>query len=150
MQSHNDERMVGNLDALEERRVVFLVRFVDYQQKLAQRYNRKVRPWGFMHRNLILHKAIRSMKDHNARKLAPNWEGPYRVTTTAGAGAYYLEDMEERPFPQPWNVCNLKKYYPQVNDSEGKNSCKMYFNFVNKRRMNNSESMLLYIMLVIH
>lgn len=37
--------------------------------------------------------------DLSARKLAPNWEGPYRVTTIAGTGAYYLEDMNERPLP---------------------------------------------------
>ena len=51
------------------------------------------------------------MKDLNAEKLAPNYEGPYRITTLAGAKAYYLEDMEEIPLPQPWNVNNLKKYY---------------------------------------
>ena len=47
------------------------------------------------------------MKDQNVEKLAPNWEGPYRVTTVAGTGAYYLKNMEERPLPQPWNVSNL-------------------------------------------
>ena len=30
----------------------------------------------------------------------------------AGSGAYYLEDMEERPLPRPWNVSNLKKKIP--------------------------------------
>ena len=62
--------------------------------------------------DLILRKAIRSMRVLNAGKLAPNWEGPYHVTATTRAGTYYLEDMEERPLPRPWNVCNLKKYYP--------------------------------------
>lgn len=52
------------------------------------------------------------MKDHNAGKLALNWERPYRLTAMAGAGAYYLEDTKERPLLRPWNVCNLKKYYP--------------------------------------
>ena len=42
-------------------------------------------------------------------KLAPNWEGPYQVTVVAEIGAYYLEDLEERPLPWPWNVSNLKK-----------------------------------------
>jgi len=51
------------------------------------------------------------MKDQNASKLASNWERPYGVTTMAGTGAFYLEDMEERPLPRLWNVCNLKKYY---------------------------------------
>ena len=40
-----------------------------------------------------------NIKDQGAGKLAPNWESPYRVTTVAGAEAYYLEDMEERPLP---------------------------------------------------
>ena len=44
MQGHNDECMVRNLDAFEERRDMVSVRLADYQQKLAQGYNRKVRP----------------------------------------------------------------------------------------------------------
>ena len=51
------------------------------------------------------------MRDTNAGKLAQIWEGPYRVTAIAGAGAYYLEDTNEVPFPQPWNAHNLKKFY---------------------------------------
>ena len=62
--------------------------------------------------NLVLCKAIGNMKDWNVGKLAPNWEGPYQVTIVVGTGAYYLEDIDERPLPQPWNVYNLKKYYP--------------------------------------
>ena len=30
---------------------------------------------------------------------SPNCEGLYRVTAMVGAGAYYLEDLEERPLP---------------------------------------------------
>ena len=52
-----------------------------------------------------------NMRDTNAGKLAQTWEGPYRVTAIAGAGAYYLEDLDERSLPQPWNVHNLKKFY---------------------------------------
>lgn len=91
--------MIGNLDTLEERRDVVSMRFADYQQKLAEGYNRRVRPQEFVPGDLVLRKAVGSMKDHNAGKLALNWEKPYRVTAMAGAGAYYLEDMEERPCP---------------------------------------------------
>ena len=52
----------------------------------------------------MLWKALRNARDASAGKLAPNWEGPYRVTIITGAGAYYLEDMDERPLPRPWNV----------------------------------------------
>ena len=47
----------------------------------------------------------------NVGKLAPTWEGPYRVTAIISIGAYYLEDLDERPLPRPWNVHNLKKFY---------------------------------------
>ena len=51
------------------------------------------------------------MQDMNVGKLALTWEGPYRVTAIAGVGAYYLEGLDERPFPRPWNIYNLKKFY---------------------------------------
>ena len=78
---------------------------------MARRYDRNVKPWEFVTNDLVLQKMVGNMKDQGARKLASNWEVPYRVTTLVGARAYYLEDMEERSFPQPWNVSNLKRYY---------------------------------------
>ena len=109
-QGHNNECMVGNLDALEEWKDMVAVRLANYQQRLAQGYNRRVKPQEFVLGDLVLRKAIRSAKDKSARKLAPNWKGPYWVTTMARAGAYYLEDLEEIPLPRPWNIYNLKKY----------------------------------------
>lgn len=49
------------------------------------------------------------MKDQSAGKLTPNREGPYRVMTVTRIKAYYLEDIKERPLPQTWNICNMKK-----------------------------------------
>ena len=51
------------------------------------------------------------MQDMNVGKLAPTWEEPYKVIVITGTGAYYLEDLDERPLPWPWNVHNLKKFY---------------------------------------
>ena len=62
-------------------------------------------------RDLVVQKVVGNMRDTTAGKLAPRWEGPYRVTVIAGTGAYYLEDLDERPLPRPWNVHNLKKFY---------------------------------------
>ena len=69
----------------------------------------KIREFGA--RDLVLRKAVRNMQDINAGKLAHTWKGPYRVIAIAGAGAYYLEDLDERPLPRPWNIHNLKKFY---------------------------------------
>ena len=64
--------MVGNLDALEERREMIFVWLTDYQLKLPRGCNRKVRPQEFVAGDLVLQKAVRSMKDQNAGKLALN------------------------------------------------------------------------------
>ena len=50
-------------------------------------------------------------KDPSQGKLGPNWEGPFRITSIAGISAYYLEDLDEKAVPRPWNVNNMKRYY---------------------------------------
>ena len=50
-------------------------------------------------------------KDPSWGKLKSNWEGPFRITSVAGIGAYYLENLDEKAVPRPWNVNNLKMYY---------------------------------------
>lgn len=64
---------------------------------MAQRYVKKVRLKEFSAGDLVLRWAVGSIKDLNAWKLALNWEGPCRVITIARVGAYYSEDLEERP-----------------------------------------------------
>ena len=103
--------MLEHLDWLEECREVATVRLVEYQQRLAQRNNRDVKAGEFSAGDLVLRKVVGNMRDISAGKLAQLWEGPYRVTAIAGAGAYYLEDLDEKPLPRPWNVHNLKKFY---------------------------------------
>lgn len=78
---------------------------------MTRRYDRNVKPREFVAGDLVLRIMVRNMKDQGAGKWALNWEGPYCVTALKCAGAYYLEDMEERPLPQPWNMSNLKRYY---------------------------------------
>ena len=107
----NERLMVERLDLLEEYWEAATIRLAEYQQKLGRRYNRDVKTRGFGTRDLVLRKAMGNMRDTNTGKLAPTWEGPYRVTTVAGVGAYYLEDLNERPLPRPRNVHNLKKFY---------------------------------------
>ena len=53
----------------------------------------------FRARDLVLRRTVGGAQDLNAEKLVLNWEGPYRVIAIARVGAYYLEDMEERPLP---------------------------------------------------
>lgn len=109
--AQNDGLMVESLDLLEEHREAVTIQLAEYQQKLAWHYNHCVRIREFSARDLVLRKAVGNMRDTNVGKLAPTWEGPYRITTIVGARAYYLEDLDERPLPRLWNVHNLKKFY---------------------------------------
>ena len=107
----SDGLMLEHLDWLEECREAETVRLAEYQQRLAKRYNRDVKARKFSAGDLVLRKVVGNMRNIGAGKLAQTWEGLYRVTAIAGAGAYYLEDLNERPLPRPWNVHNLKKFY---------------------------------------
>ena len=69
----------------------------------------KFRPLAL--RDLVLRKVVGATKNPSWGKLGPNWEGPYQITSIAGIGAYYLEDLDEKAIPHPWNVNNLKMYY---------------------------------------
>ena len=61
--------------------------------------------------DLVLRKVVGAAKDPSWGKLKPNWEGPFWITSVAGIGAYYLEDLDEKAVPHHWNVNNLKRYY---------------------------------------
>ncbi|RWW07290.1 hypothetical protein GW17_00029331, partial [Ensete ventricosum] len=67
--SSSVDRLRKNLDLLEEQRAVAHLRTLEYKKAVARLYN---------HRG----------------KLALNWEGPYRVESTAREGTYTLVMME--------------------------------------------------------
>ena len=103
--------MAKRLNWLEECRESATIWLAEYQQKLARRYNQGVKIREFGIEDLALRKVMGNMRDTNIGKLAQTWEGPYIVTAIAGVGAYYLEDLDKKPLPRPWNVHNLKKFY---------------------------------------
>ena len=82
----NESQLMECLDLLEEYREVVVIRLAEYQQKLAWRYNRGVRVREFSAGDLVLRKAVGSMRDTNAGKLAQTWEGSYRVIAIVGVG----------------------------------------------------------------
>ena len=96
---------------LEERREKAAIQLAVYQQQLARAYNKKVNPRDFQVGDLVLRKVVGNKKDPREGKLGPNWEGPYRITSVLGNGAYRLEDNEGKALPRPWNTCNLKFFY---------------------------------------
>lgn len=91
--------MVKQLDSLEECREFVTIQLANYKQKLARRYNKDVKRREISAADLVLWKAVGNVWDVGFEKLAPKWEEPYKVIAIARAGAYYLEDMKERPLP---------------------------------------------------
>ena len=88
-----------------------MVQLAYYQQKLKQGYDAKVKLRPLAPGDLVLRKVLGTARNPAWGKLEPNWEGPYRITSIAGIRAYFLEDLDERVVPRPWNVNNLKMYH---------------------------------------
>jgi len=51
----------------------------------------------------------------NARKdeakFSYKWEGPFRITSLAEKGAYYLETLLGKTISKTWNATHLKFYF---------------------------------------
>ena len=98
--SSNDGLLEKSLDLIEERRESVMVQLAYYQYKLKQGYdaNVKLRPLALG--KLVLRKVLGTTKNSAWEKLGPNWEGSYCITSVAGIGAYYLEDLKEKAVPR--------------------------------------------------
>ena len=51
--------------------------------------------------DLVLRKVVGTAKNPSWGKLGPNWDKPYHITSVAGIGAYFLEDLDENVIPRP-------------------------------------------------
>ena len=97
----NDEQLARNLDLIEEKRENAIVQLAHYQQKLKRGYDANVRLRPLTPGDLVLRKVVGTEKNPAWGKLGPNWEGAYRITSNAGIGAYFLEDLDEHVIPRP-------------------------------------------------
>ena len=99
--SDNDEQLIKSLDLVEEKKESAMVQLADYQQKLKQGYDANVKLRPLTPDDLVLCKIVDATKNLAWGKLGPNWEGPYCITSEAGIGAYFLEDLDEHVIPRP-------------------------------------------------
>ena len=97
----NNELLKKNLDLIEERWENAMVQLAYYQHKLKQGYNMNVKLRPLAPGDLVLRKVVENTKNPTWGKLGPNQEGTYRITSVAGVGAYYLEDLDERTVLHP-------------------------------------------------
>ena len=97
----NNGLLEKSLDLIEERRERAMVQFAYYQHQLKQGYDAKVRLRPLALGDLVLRKVLGTARNPVWGKLRSNWEGSYRITSVAGIGAYFLEDLDKHVVPRP-------------------------------------------------
>ena len=95
----NEDNLWKDLDLLEEKQDLAVVRLASYQQRLRMEHDKNIKPRTFQIDDLVLKKVMANIRKPNEGKLGPNWEGPYKVLSQAGLGAFRLEDMHGKAVP---------------------------------------------------
>ena len=107
----NDDQLRVNLDWLDESRDEASRKMAEYQQKMSEYYNKRVKLKRLNIEDLVLCKVTPATKDPTQGKLGPTWEGPYKVTHYSKQGNHHLETLDGRRLPLPWNIEHLKQYH---------------------------------------
>nr|KYP63946.1 hypothetical protein KK1_018533 [Cajanus cajan] len=110
-EANNEAELRTNLDAIEEVRDRALVVAEATKQRYKRRFDSKVKPRAFREGDLVWRATGEARKDPKQGKLAPNWDGPFRVRHNLNNGAFKLEHLSGKPIPRTWNSTHLKMYY---------------------------------------
>jgi hypothetical protein len=81
-----------------------------YQKRIANAYNKHLRPRVFHEGDLVLKKVPLNVTDPRG-KFSPNYEGPYVVKSAFSGGALILTSMDGQDLPHPFNSDSVIKYY---------------------------------------
>lgn len=84
-QEENDELMALSLNLIDEKREITRLRNWSYHQDIAKSYNKRVTTRTFQQGDRVLRRVFENKKDKPAGKLAPKWEGPYKLIEVRGA-----------------------------------------------------------------
>ncbi|XP_031106129.1 uncharacterized protein LOC116010757 [Ipomoea triloba] len=93
-------------NALEEKREVAARRIVEYQNKVKQTRDLRVRPRYFQVGDYVLRER-RASRPNEGGKLAQTWEGPYVISVVFRPGTYKLETTTGKPVDRIWNSEHL-------------------------------------------
>ena len=81
---------------------------------IARATNKKVKTRNLPKGSLVLRCAKGPHRIPEEGKPTTIWEGPFRVMTNLGNGAYRLESIDRKLVPRTWNATHLKAYHVQV------------------------------------
>lgn len=66
---------------------------------------------AFKQGDLVLKKLEATSNRESREKLAPKWDGPFRVTQMDKANAYHLQDPNGSHLPHVWHLDHFKLYH---------------------------------------
>ena len=107
----NTEAISKDLDMADELLEVAAICITSYQQRMANLYNRHIKPHAFRARDLVLRRVFENTTGPTISKFQPNWEGPYVIVRVGPVRSYTLNKLYGAPVPRMWNVMHLKRYY---------------------------------------
>ncbi|GAV92007.1 hypothetical protein CFOL_v3_35391, partial [Cephalotus follicularis] len=90
-EENNEEGLRNLLDLVEEFRDKTAIKVVTYQQRVSRYYNKRVNPRPLKKGDLVLRNSAIADPTGTRGKLAPNWEGPYKVKKVLHLGTFKLE-----------------------------------------------------------
>ncbi|XP_076934104.1 uncharacterized protein LOC143600248 [Bidens hawaiensis] len=106
----NDRELRMNLDLLEERRELASIHERNYKRQLQKYYNSRVQVCEFDVGDFVFRNNEASGQEPPG-KLAPTWEGPYKIKQVISKDAYKLEKLDGTEIPRTWNAAQLRKCY---------------------------------------
>ncbi|XP_076934834.1 uncharacterized protein LOC143601265 [Bidens hawaiensis] len=95
----NDHELQMNLNLLEERRELASIPEHNYKRQLQKYYNSRIQRCEFDAGDFVLPSNEASGQEPPG-KLAPTWEGPYRIQNVLSKGAYKLERLDGTEIPE--------------------------------------------------
>ncbi|XP_031095229.1 uncharacterized protein LOC115999523 [Ipomoea triloba] len=109
-EANNERMMIAELDAVEERREVAARRIVEYQNKIKQSRDLRVRPRYFQVGDYVLRER-KASRPNDGGKFAQTWEGPYVISAVIRPGTYKLETTTGRPVDRILNSEHLVLFH---------------------------------------
>ncbi|GAV64395.1 hypothetical protein CFOL_v3_07913 [Cephalotus follicularis] len=110
-EDNNEEGLRCLLDPVEELRDKAAIRVAAYQQRVSRYYNKRVSPRPLRQGDLVLRNSAVADPTGTRGKLAPAWEGPYKIKIVLRPGTFKLETLGGREIARAWNAEHLRKYY---------------------------------------
>ncbi|GAV60630.1 rve domain-containing protein/RVT_3 domain-containing protein, partial [Cephalotus follicularis] len=102
-EQNNEEGLRCLLDLVGELRDKAAIRVVAYQQRVSRYYNKRVNPRPLQQGDLVLRNSAVSDPTGTRGKLAPAWEGPYKITRVLRPGTFKLKTLGGREIARAWN-----------------------------------------------